>query len=91
MTPEPEETVNDDAAEPGHTEVQGESHNDLYSTQDVANIFRVSTKTVLRWANKEKFQSHGVEVLWTIGGHRRFRKTEINELFWKMIQNGRLD
>lgn len=72
-------------------EVKGESHLDLYNTQDVANIFRVSTKTVMRWANSDKFQKHGVELLWTIGGHRRFRKSEINALFWKMIQDGKLD
>lgn len=87
MTPEPEALP----VGPGQNEVQGEEHTNLYTTQDVATIFRVSTKTVMRWANNGKFEKHGVELLWTIGGHRRFRKTEINELFWKMIQNGRLD
>ncbi len=85
MTPEPDEETQ------GGDPVEGESHKDLYTTQDLARIFRVTTKTVMRWANADKFKDHGVETLWTIGGHRRFRKIEINEMFWKMVENGGLE
>ena len=70
---------------------EGESHKDLYSTTDVARIFAVNAKTVIRWAKKENFQLNGVEVLETPGGQRRFRKEEIHELFWKMIADGGLE
>jgi hypothetical protein len=88
MTQEPE---TGDPTAPGQDEVKGELHTDLYNTQDIANIFRVTTKTVMRWANAGRFENHGVEVLWTIGGHRRFRKREVNAMFWKMVENGGLD
>lgn len=67
-----------------------ETYKDLYTTTDVARIFAVNPKTVVRWAKKENFQLHGVEVLETPGGQRRFRKDEIHELFWKMIAEGEL-
>lgn len=59
----------------------------LYSGQDVANIFRVSTKTVLRWSKPGgEFEKRNVQVLTTIGGHRRYFVEEIHQLFQLMLE-----
>jgi excisionase family DNA binding protein len=42
---------------------------------EVAKIFRVDTKTVGRWAKAGKLSS-----VKTPGGHRRFRKSEVDKL-----------
>lgn len=58
----------------------------LYSGQDVANIFRVSTKTVLRWSRPGgEFEQRNVQVLTTIGGHRRYFAEEIHQLYQLML------
>lgn len=46
--------------------------NELLTPAEVAELFRVSTKTVTRWAQAGK-----VSVVRTLGGHRRFRRAEI--------------
>lgn len=63
---------------------------ELYTTTDVARIFAVSPKTVVRWVKKDNFKLHGVEVILTQGGHARFKKEEINDLYWKMVRDGKL-
>lgn len=45
---------------------------DLLTPAEVAEIFRVNAKTVSRWA-----QSGKLSVVRTLGGHRRFRRSEI--------------
>ncbi|WP_160050030.1 helix-turn-helix domain-containing protein [Nocardiopsis sp. FR4] len=42
---------------------------------EVAALFRVDTKTVVRWANKQKIPSFK-----TPGGHRRFPRKEVYKL-----------
>ena len=42
---------------------------------EVANLFRVDPKTVTRWAKAGKLTS-----IRTLGGHRRFRKSEVDDL-----------
>jgi hypothetical protein len=69
----------------------GEDYRNLYSSTAVARIFAVSAKTVARWASKKNFERHGVEVLYTVGGQMRFRKEEINGLYWRMVEQGGLD
>jgi excisionase family DNA binding protein len=44
----------------------------LLTPAEVAEIFRVNSKTVSRWA-----QSGKLSVVRTLGGHRRFRRSEI--------------
>lgn len=46
----------------------------LLTPGDVAKLFRVDPKTVTRWANKGKLNS-----IVTPGGHRRFRKSEVDK------------
>ncbi|HVT76178.1 MAG TPA: BldC family transcriptional regulator [Acidimicrobiales bacterium] len=48
---------------------------DLLTPAEVATLFRVSPKTVTRWARSGKLTA-----LRTLGGHRRFRASEVKEL-----------
>ena len=48
---------------------------DLLTPAEVATLFRVSPKTVTRWARSGKLTA-----LRTLGGHRRFRATEVRDL-----------
>lgn len=47
----------------------------LMSPAEVAALFRVDPKTVTRWANAGKITS-----LRTLGGHRRYRASEVRHL-----------
>lgn len=47
----------------------------LLTPGEVANLFRVDAKTVTRWAQSGKLSS-----IRTLGGHRRFRATEVRAL-----------
>ena len=48
---------------------------ELLTPAEVAAMFRVNTKTVTRWARAGK-----ISAIRTLGGHRRFRKIEIEAL-----------
>jgi excisionase family DNA binding protein len=52
-----------------------EAEERLFTTGEVAALFRVEPKTVTRWARLEKL--HAIR---TLGGHRRFRETEVRAL-----------
>ena len=52
-----------------------ESGHTLLTVAEVAEMFRVSPKTVSRWA-----QDHLISSVRTVGGHRRFRADEVREL-----------
>ena len=47
----------------------------LLTPAEVAEMFRVNPKTVTRWARAGKLTS-----LRTLGGHRRFRESEVRAL-----------
>ncbi|GLX06694.1 BldC family transcriptional regulator [Microbispora sp. NBRC 16548] len=47
----------------------------LLTPAEVATMFRVDPKTVTRWAKAGKLTS-----LRTLGGHRRYRETEVQIL-----------
>ena len=47
----------------------------LLTPAEVASMFRVDPKTVTRWAKAGKLSS-----IRTLGGHRRYRESEIREL-----------
>jgi excisionase family DNA binding protein len=53
---------------PGETEV-------LLTPAEVASLFRVDPKTVTRWAKAGKLTA-----IRTLGGHRRYRASEVNAL-----------
>jgi excisionase family DNA binding protein len=47
----------------------------LLTPSEVAAMFRVDPKTVTRWAKAGKLSS-----IRTLGGHRRYRESEIRDL-----------
>jgi len=47
----------------------------LLTPREVADLFGVDPKTVTRWAKAGKLTS-----IRTLGGHRRFRKSEVDVL-----------
>ncbi len=47
----------------------------LMTPGEVASMFRVDPKTVTRWAKAGKLSS-----IRTLGGHRRYRESEVREL-----------
>jgi len=49
--------------------------NELLTPGEVAVMFRVNPKTVTRWARAGRISS-----VRTLGGHRRFRASEIRQL-----------
>ena len=48
---------------------------ELLTPSEVAKLFRVDPKTVTRWAKAGKLDS-----IRTLGGHRRYRATEVRAL-----------
>jgi excisionase family DNA binding protein len=56
--------------------MRAENHSEkLLTPSEVAALFRVDPKTVTRWAKAGKLSS-----IRTLGGHRRYRESEIREL-----------
>ena len=53
----------------------GDTNEKLLTPSEVAALFRVDPKTVTRWAKAGKLSS-----IRTLGGHRRYRESEIREL-----------
>ena len=49
--------------------------NELLTPSEVAEMFRVNPKTVTRWARAGR-----ISAVRTLGGHRRFRASEIRKL-----------
>jgi excisionase family DNA binding protein len=47
----------------------------LLTPAEVASLFRVDPKTVVRWAKAGKLTA-----IRTLGGHRRYRETEVRAL-----------
>ncbi|MEV0616084.1 BldC family transcriptional regulator [Nonomuraea sp. NPDC050404] len=50
-------------------------HEKLLTPGEVATIFRVDPKTVTRWAKAGK-----IGCIWTVGGVRRYRESEVMAL-----------
>jgi excisionase family DNA binding protein len=55
--------------------VNGNEYDPLMTPGEVAKRFRVDPKTVTRWAAAGRLES-----IKTPGGHRRFRKSEVDAL-----------
>lgn len=56
----------------------------LLTPAEVAALFRVDPKTVTRWAKAGKLSS-----IRTLGGHRRYRESEVRELLSGMVPEQR--
>ena len=50
-------------------------HDRLLKPQEVAALFRVDPKTVTRWAKSGK-----LSCIRTLGGHRRYRESDVRAL-----------
>ena len=57
-------------------------HEVLLTPSEVATLFRVDPKTVTRWAKSGKLTS-----IRTLGGHRRYKESEVKALLLKTISN----
>jgi excisionase family DNA binding protein len=55
----------------------------LLTPAEVATMFRVDPKTVTRWAKAGK-----IGFIRTVGGHRRYRETEVRALLAGIPQDG---
>ena len=56
----------------------------LLTPSEVATLFRVDPKTVTRWAKAGKISS-----IRTLGGHRRYRESEVRALLQGQIPQQR--
>jgi excisionase family DNA binding protein len=56
----------------------------LLTPSEVASLFRVDPKTVTRWAKAGKLSS-----IRTLGGHRRYRESEVRDLLGGVPQQQR--
>jgi hypothetical protein len=70
-------------------EIQEEQKSDIqeeqmYTPAEVADLFRVDPKTVARWDKTGVFERNNVNVVRTMGNHRRFYKVEIDALLQRM-------
>jgi excisionase family DNA binding protein len=54
----------------------------LLTPSEVASLFRVDPKTVTRWAKSGKLTS-----IRTLGGHRRYKESEVKALLLKTTSN----
>jgi excisionase family DNA binding protein len=54
----------------------------LLTPAEVASLFRVDPKTVTRWAKSGKLTS-----IRTLGGHRRYKESEVKALLFKTTSN----
>ena len=59
------------------------NHDALLTPAEVAALFRVNPKTVTRWARAGK-----ITAIRTLGGHRRFRASEIRRCLEQMEREG---
>ena len=65
-------------------ETQSAQPETLLTPAEVAALFRVDPKTVTRWAKAGKLSS-----IRTLGGHRRYRESEVRDLLTGMIPEQR--
>ena len=63
--------------------VDRNSRDELLTPAEVAQMFRVNPKTVTRWARAGK-----ITAIRTLGGHRRFRSSEIRRCLEQMEHEG---
>ena len=68
------------------TATDGQPYDDdaLLTPSEVAAMFRVNPKTVTRWARAGK-----ISAIRTLGGHRRYRESEVRALLQGQIPQQR--
>jgi excisionase family DNA binding protein len=70
--------------EPNPEPQKNAEHDELLTPSEVAAMFRVNPKTVTRWARSGK-----ISAIRTLGGHRRFHKSEITRILAEGGQSDR--
>lgn len=60
------------------------SERDYLTPGEVAEAFHVSPKTIIRWANDGR-----IPCTMTLGGHRRFRRADVEEVVARAAQRAR--
>ena len=63
----------------------GSEPEQLLTPSEVAAMFRVNPKTVTRWARAGK-----ISAIRTLGGHRRFRASEIRKFLEQVDESNEL-
>ena len=71
-----------ESEEPAMAMDASSEHEALLTPSEVAAMFRVNPKTVTRWARAGK-----ISAIRTLGGHRRFRESEIRR-FLEQVEEG---
>ena len=64
----------------------GGSKDELLTPSEVARLFRVNAKTVSRWEVTGK-----LPCIRTLGGHRRFRRGDVERAIAEAARNEQLD
>ena len=62
------------------------AENELLTPAEVAAMFRVNPKTVTRWARAGK-----ISAIRTLGGHRRFKASEIRKFLEQVDEANELE
>ena len=73
--------VNQPTNQQGATEMNSDQEV-LLTPAEVASLFRVDPKTVTRWAKSGKLTS-----IRTLGGHRRYKESEVKALLLNTTSN----
>lgn len=60
------------------------SDHDWYTPAEVGRLFRVDPKTVIRWGNTGKLDKLDVQMIKTPGGHRRYKKEDIDRVYQEL-------
>lgn len=56
-----------------------------YTPAEFARLFRVSTKTLTRWHQTNKFEEYGIRVSYDKNGKRLYNKEDANRVYNEMI------
>jgi signal peptidase I len=55
-----------------------------YTPGEVGKLFRVDSRTVVRWERNQLMAKYNVKVIKTPGGHRRYYKEDIIRLYYEL-------
>lgn len=59
---------------------------EFYTTLEMAQIFRVDPKTVGRWHKRKVLERHGITVIFTPGGHKRYKKADVDRAYQELMK-----
>ncbi len=62
-----------------------------YTPQEVCSLFRVDSRTVVRWETSGKLAENNVHIVRTLGNHRRYNKEDIDRLYYSLNPRKEID